>query len=145
MQRTTVKQSWPGSRISIGFVASSRCVPSLLPSARRLSAFCLQTELATSPDSNDPAVLQGTSDAHATISDPHDDSTGGVSEDRRDILKARTAVLGINHRPAHPHPFFSDGPEDNYTVVSDDHHRTTKGREDGGSRYRAVSIPLTCS
>ena len=145
MQRTTVKRSWLGSRISIGFVASSRCVLSLLPSARRLSAFCLQTELATGPDSNDPAVLQGTSDAHATISDPHHDSTGGVSEDRRDILKTRTAVFGINHHSPHPHPFLSDKPEDDYTAMSDVRHRPTKGRKDGGSRYRAVSILLTCS
>ena len=115
----------------------------LLPSSRRLSTFCFQTELAT--DANDPAVLQGTSDFHVIVSEPHSDvSTAGVLEYSRDVLRAGTVVPGIDHYSAHPHAILSDKRTDDHTAASDVHHRTRKIREDDGSRYRAVSTPLTC-
>ena len=59
--------------------------------------FCLQTELATGPDANDPTVLQGNSDAHATASDPHDDASNpGVPENRRDDSKTSVIVPGVD-------------------------------------------------
>ena len=144
IKRTTVKQSLPGGRISIGFVASSRYVPSLPPSARRLLTFSLQTELAKTPDANDSAVLPRSSDTNIIGSAPHDDvSKAGVPEDRRDVLKTGIVVPVVDHGSARPHKILSDKTADDHTAASDVHHRTTKNREDGGSRYRAVSIHLT--
>ena len=145
IQRTTMKQSRPGSRVSIGYVASSRCVASLPPSAWRLLTFCLQTELAKTPDANDPAVLPSTSDSNAIISGPHNDvSNAGVPEVRRDALKTGIVVSGVDHGSAHPHGILSDKPADDHTAAYGVHLCTTKSREDGGSRYRAVSIHLNC-
>ena len=138
-----MKQSLPGSWISTRFVASSRSAPSLclLPDDFSLR---LQTELATGPDVDHPADLQGTLNTHVTVPDPHSDvSNPGVPGDRCDVLKTDTAP-GADRGPTHPHPILSDKPANDLTVASDVNHRTTKSREDDGSRYRAVSIPLTC-
>ena len=107
--------------------------------------FCLQTELAKTPDADDPAVLPSTSDSNAIISSPHDDASNvGVPEDRRDVLKTGTVVPAVYHGSARPHKIVSDKPTDDRTAASDVHHRTTKNQEGGGDRYPAVSIPLTC-
>ena len=79
------------------------------------------------------------------VSDPHSDvSTAGVPDYRRDTLRISTVVPGVDHGSAHPHAILSDKPADDRPAASDVHHRTTKSREDDGSRYRAVSIPLIC-
>ena len=53
--------------------------------------FYLQTELATGSDTNDPAVPQGTSDANATISDPHSAFSNPVVPNyHRDVLRTDT-------------------------------------------------------
>ena len=108
-----------------------------------VNSFCLQTELATGPGANDPTVLQGTSDTHVTVSDPHDDvSNPGFPEDRHDDSKASVIVPGVDHGSALPRPILSDKPADDHTTASDVHHHTTKRQEHRGHRYRAVSIPL---
>ena len=79
------------------------------------------------------------------VSDPPSDvSTAGVPEFCRDVLRTGTAVPGVDHGSAHPHAILSDKPADDHTAASGIHRCTTKSREDGGSRYRAVSIHLNC-
>ena len=76
---------------------------------------------------------------------PHSDvSTAGVPEYRPDVLRTGTVVPRIDHGSVHPHTILSDKAVGDHTAASDVRHRTTKSREEGGSRYRAVSIPLTC-
>ena len=95
-----MRLSRPGGQISVGFVASSRYVPSLPPSARRLLTFCLQIELATTPNVDGPAALHST-DTHAIVSELRDNvSNLGVPEDSRDVTNTDAVVSGS----AHPHP-----------------------------------------
>ena len=126
-------------------VVEVRC----LASAFRLTIvnFVPQTELAKTADANDSTVLPSTSNTNAITSGPHDDvSNAGVPEDRRDVSKTGIIVPAVDRGSAHPHPYpmLSDKLADDHTTASDVHHRTTKFHEDGGSRYRAVSIHLTC-
>ena len=107
--------------------------------------FVPQTELAKTPDANDSTVLPSTSNTNAITSGPHDDvSNAGVPEDCRDVSKTGIIVPAVDRGSAHPHPMLSDKLADDHTAASDVHRRATKSQEDGGSRYRAVSIHLTC-
>ena len=106
--------------------------------------FRLQTELATRPDTNSPAVPQSTSATQATVSDPNDVSSAGVPEDRQDILKTNPVVPGVHYGSAYPHPIASDKPVGDHTIGSGVHHRMSKSQEDSSDRYRAVSITFTC-
>ena len=106
--------------------------------------FRLKTELTTSPDANNPVVPQSTSDAEATVFDPHDVSSTGVPEDRQDVLKTNPVVPGVHYGSAYPHPIVSDKPVGDHTIGSGVRHRTSKSQDDDSDRYRAVSIALTC-
>ena len=94
-----MRLSRPGGQISVGFVASSRYVPSFLPSTRRLLTFCLQTELAANSNVDGPAVLHSISDTHAIISELWDNvSNPGAPEDSRDVLNT-DSVVSSSARP----------------------------------------------
>ena len=100
--------------------------------------FCLQTDLATRLDVEDPAVLQATSATHAKV------SNSGASEDGRDILGTDTIPPAVDRGSVRPHKILSDKPADDHMGASDIHRLTLNSLEDDGDRYRAVSIPLTC-